>query len=222
MVKSNPKYKDKCRLPGDKLIIDGVKYTMENVGDLPVELAAYQVVEKSNDTTLVFHGELSPYINFHPSPFITDGIHFPSAEHYIQYHKALLFGDSVTVNNILKSGTPLEAKKLSYNISDFTRSKWINEGYDICSRGSREKFIQNRPLFQMLKGTGSKTLAEASKDKLWGTGIPLHDRDDLITSKWENPRWLSTILTNIHTRQIKLMLFIANITCWDNNPDLQF
>ena len=49
----------------------------------------------------------------------------------------------------------------------------------------------------MLKGAGSKTLAEASKDKLRGTGIPLHDQDALITSKWENPGWLSTILTNI-------------------------
>ena len=193
MVKSNPKYKDKCRLQGNKLIIDEVKYTMENLGDLPVEFVAYQVAEKSNDTTLV----LSPYSNFHSSPFTTDGICFPSAEHYIQYHKALLFSNSVTANNILKSGTPLEVKKLSYNISDFNRSKWINEGYDICSRGIREKFIQNQPLFEMLKGTGSKTLAEASKDKLWGTGIPLHDRDVLITSKWENPGWLSTILTNI-------------------------
>ena len=73
---------------------------MDNLGDLPAELAAYQAVEKSNDTALVFHRELSLYSNFHPNPFIIHGICFPSAEHYIQYHKALLFGDSVTVNNI--------------------------------------------------------------------------------------------------------------------------
>ena len=80
---------------------------------------------------------------------------------------------------------------------DFNRTRWINEGYDICSKGIREKILQNQPLLEMLKGTGSKTLVEASKDELWSTGIPLQDKDALITSKWENPGWLSNILTNI-------------------------
>ena len=57
MIKSNPKCKEKCNLQGDKLMVDGVKYTVDNLGDLPIELAAYQATEKCNDTTLVFHGE---------------------------------------------------------------------------------------------------------------------------------------------------------------------
>ena len=116
---------------------------------------------------------------------------------YTIYQKALLFEDSIIANNILKSSTPLDAKRLSYNIADFSRTRWMNEGYDICSKGIREHFLQNQPLLEMLKGTGSKILVEASKDKLWGTGIPLWDKDALITSKWENPGWLSNILTNI-------------------------
>ena len=86
---------------------------MDNLGDLPAELAAYQAAKKSNDNTLVFHGELLPCGNFHPSPFTIDDICFPSAEYYIQYEKALLFGDSVTTNNILKSSTPLKTKRHS-------------------------------------------------------------------------------------------------------------
>ena len=39
----------------------------------------------------------------------------------------------------------------------------------------REKFVQNKPLLEMIKGTGSLTLAEESKDKLWGTGVSLRD-----------------------------------------------
>ena len=62
---------------------------------------------------------------------------------------------------------------------------------------SEKFFLQNIPLREILKSTGSLTLTKASKDKLWGTGIPLHDRDALMTSKWENPNWLSNILTNI-------------------------
>ena len=110
MIKSNPKYREKCNLQGDKLMVDGVKYTVDNLGDLPIELAAYQAAKKCNDTTLVFHGEWSPFSNFHPSPFLMDGILYNLVEHYIQYQKSLLFRDSVTANQILRSQTPIEAK----------------------------------------------------------------------------------------------------------------
>ena len=82
-------------------------------------------------------------------------------------------------NKILKCDIPLEAKKLSYNISSFNKTKWVSEGYEICAKGIREKFIQNKLLMEILKGTSTKVLAEASKDKLWGTGIPLRDPDTL-------------------------------------------
>ena len=103
-------------MQGDKLIVDGIKYTVETIGELPHEIAAYKAAEKSNDLHLIFHGELSPFSNFHPGKFIPDGIEFRSAKHYIQYKKALLCGDSVTANQILRSETALEAKKLSYKI----------------------------------------------------------------------------------------------------------
>ena len=197
MIKSKPKYKDKCKLQGGKLVVDGVKYTVDTLGNLPLELAAYQAAEKRDDTALVFHGEWSPYSNFHPSPFLVDGVLFKSAEHYIQYQKSLFFGDSIMANQILKSQTPIEAKRLSYNIADFNAQRWIREGYELCAKGIREKFIQNTPLLEMLKSTGSLILAEASKDKTWGTGIPLCDTNALCTSKWENNGWLSRILMNI-------------------------
>ena len=73
----------------------------------------------------------------------------------------------------------------------------MKEGYELCEKGIREKFIQNTPLLEMLKNTESLILTEASKDKIWGTGIPLHDTNALCTSKWENNGWLSRILMKI-------------------------
>ena len=197
MIKSKPKYKDKCKLQGDKLVVDGVKYTVNTLGSLPLELAAYQAAEKRDDKALVFHGEWSPYSKFHPSPFLVDGVLFKSAEHYIQYQKSLFFGDSIMANQILKRQTPIEAKRLSYNIADFNIQHWMKEGYALCEKGIREKFMQNTPLLEMLKNTGSLILTEASKDKTWGTGIPLHDINALHTSKWKNKGWLSSILMTI-------------------------
>ena len=48
-----------------------------------------------------------------------------------------------------------------------------------------------------LLATDNMMIAEASRDKLWGTGIPLNDKDALTREKWENPGWLSRILINI-------------------------
>ena len=101
----------------------------------------------------MFHGELSPYSNFHPDKFTLEDLVFPTAEHYIQYQKALYFGDSVTANSILKSATALDAKRLSYKIENFNKQQWVRDSYEICERGIRAKFEQNELLMNMLKTT---------------------------------------------------------------------
>ena len=126
-----------------------------------------------------------------------DGIKYATAEHYIQYKKSILFGDMVTANKILRCETALEAKKLSYSINGFNMPKWLSEGFEISAKGIREKFIQNSPLKDMLKETKELVLAEVSRDKIWGTGIPLRDLNALCTDKWESRGWLSRILHNI-------------------------
>ena len=103
--------------------------------NLPPDLAAYKAAEKSNDSHLVFSGDLSPYSNLHRSPFTLNGQIFHSAEQWIQYQKALTFGDSFTANQILQTGTPMECKRLSYKINGVDNEKWKNEGYEVCYDG---------------------------------------------------------------------------------------
>ena len=110
LAKSIPHYCEKCRLINDKLIINGNSYHIEDISKLPADLAACKVAEKSNDSHLVFMGKLSPYSNFHHSPFIVNGQRFHSSEQWVQYQKALTFGDSFTTNQILHCETPLECK----------------------------------------------------------------------------------------------------------------
>ena len=49
----------------------------------------------------------------------------------------------------------------------------------------------------MLKTTSPKTLAEASTDRTWGTGIGLRDIDALKQDQWHTPGWLSNMLQRI-------------------------
>ena len=53
----------------------------------------------------------------------------------------------------------------------------------------------------MLKTTTPKILAEATQDRLWGTGIKLRDTCALDTEKWSGPGWLSRMLHTIRSEQ---------------------
>ena len=52
MVKSLPDYRDGCKLGGDVLIINGVRYTLHDIHKLPPEIAAYKSAEKKNENYL--------------------------------------------------------------------------------------------------------------------------------------------------------------------------
>ena len=110
LAKSIPQYREKSRLEEDQLVINGICYGVDDISNLPNNLAAYHAAEKSNDTHIVFAGELSPYSNFHPSTFIINGQKFHSGEQWVQYKKALTFGDSFIANKILNSETAIECK----------------------------------------------------------------------------------------------------------------
>ena len=109
LVKSLPQYREKSKLQGEKLVINGTHYGVKDLGGLPPDLAAYKAAQKSDTLLIVFHGELSPYSNFHNATFVVDGEKFSTSEHYIQYQKAMLFGDTYTANAILKADIPFEA-----------------------------------------------------------------------------------------------------------------
>ena len=59
------------------------------------------------------------------------------------------------------------------------------------------KFGQNPWLKKLLLSTNEDTLAEATYDKLWGTGIPLHCRDCTDRNKWHNTGIMGEILMDI-------------------------
>ena len=202
MAKSNPLYKDKCIFEGEALVINSIRYTVNDIGKLPEDLAAYKSAKKSNPERLAFHGEWSSYSNFHNAPFTVNGQKYNTSEHWIQFQQALLFGDSLMANLILQSDNSYKPKRLGYQISRFDVSRWKSEGYSLCFDGIREKFVQNPVLLQMLKTTTPKIIVEVSADKLWGTGIPLRDNNALKLEKWYNTRWMSTIVCTIRDESI--------------------
>ena len=164
----------KCKLEGDRLVIHGKRFSLENLHNLPKELDVFKITSKSNNNTIRFFGKLNPLSNFHPCSFEVNGIQFHSSEQFIQYTKAVFFNDIDMSAKILASKSALECKNLSRNIKGVEESKWDENAKTLYHKGIAEKFRQNPRLMEALSNTGSKVIVESASNKLWGTGVPLH------------------------------------------------
>ncbi len=105
------------------------------------------------------------------SPFVADGIRFPTAEHYMMYHKAIMFKDAETAVQVLKTRNPRAAKALGRKVTGFDDKLWREERYNVVLNGSRHKFSQDPALMEILLSTKGQILCEASPfDRVWGIG----------------------------------------------------
>ena len=197
LAKSKTEYKGKCKLDYDSLIIKGTRYTVESLSRLPTDLAPYKTAQINSNTCTIFHGQHSPLSNFHYSPFTIDDQEFQTAEKYIQYQKACYFNNQETAEKILTSKDPFESKTLGRNIANYNNESWKHIAKSACYPGICAKFEQNPLLAKFLIATKPMTLAKSCYDKLWGTGMALHDKNALNKSYWAKTGLLGTILTDL-------------------------
>ena len=170
---------------------------MDSLNRLPTDLAPYKTAQIKSGTSTIFHGQHSPLSNFHYSPFTINGQEFQTAEKYIQYQKACYFNDIETAEKILISKDPFKSKTLSRNIVNYDNESWKHKAKSICYPGIQAKFEQNPLLAKFLIATKPMTLAESCYDKLWGTGMALHDKNALNESHWANIGILGSILMDL-------------------------
>ena len=170
------KYRGKCRLLVDKLIIDGKTYTaapIRNLDKLPDDLNLRKLAEKEDDRTLAFFTQSSPFSNFHSASFVIEGKTYLCSEQYIQAEKAKIFEDDVSQSRIMRFVSPYEMKKEGSKVRNFIQQKWESEAEGVAFRACSAKFHQNPELKQILLETQEKELVEASTDPFWGAGMSL-------------------------------------------------
>ncbi|MFI6762651.1 NADAR family protein [Micromonospora sp. NPDC050417] len=120
-----------------------------------------------------------------PSPFTVDGLVFATAEHYMMWRKATLFGDAGTAERILAAGHPHRAQTLGRQVAGFDQRTWEKHRYDIVVAASVAKFGQDPALCEFLLGTGDRVLVEASPvDRIWGVGLAGTDPDVAEPERW--------------------------------------
>ncbi|KJK83781.1 hypothetical protein H634G_01014 [Metarhizium anisopliae BRIP 53293] len=132
-------------------------------------------------------------------PFTDDKnpkIVYETAEHYMMYHKALLFSDQTVAAQVLAAGHPRNAKALGRQVQNFSDETWKKHRTAIVRQGNLLKFTaavtekgfrkgtgNNAPLIdgslrEMLLATGTREIVEASpSDKIWGIGCKAADAE---------------------------------------------
>ncbi|WP_212997616.1 NADAR family protein [Winogradskya consettensis] len=120
-----------------------------------------------------------------PAPFTVDGVTFRTAEHYMMWRKAMLFGDEESARRIVTAGHPRQAKMLGRRVLGFADDIWDRERFAIVTRASVEKFGQRPELREFLAGTNTRVLVEASPtDRVWGIGLAATDDRAADPSRW--------------------------------------
>lgn len=133
-----------------------------------------------------------------PQPF-SDGEHtFATAEHYMMWRKATLFGDHETAEKILAVATPKEAKSLGRQASGFDQPTWEATRYDIVVAAGKLKFGQHDDLRTFLLNTGDRILVEASpRDRIWGIGLGKNNPAAHDPAQWRGLNLLGFALCDV-------------------------
>jgi ribA/ribD-fused uncharacterized protein len=135
-----------------------------------------------------------------PSPFTMDGRRYATAEHWMMWSKAMLFGDAATAERILAAEYPLQAKALGRQAKGFDEPAWAAARFDIVVAGSLAKFRQHPDLAAFLSGTGQRVLVEASPlDRVWGIGLAADDPRAADPARWRGENLLGFAL--MHARE---------------------
>jgi ribA/ribD-fused uncharacterized protein len=187
----------KASLKTDKLVIEGKIYTQDTLCNIPQDIDPSKACEKITKTVHLFFGRYFPFSNFYTAPFTSDGKHFTSVEQYVQYHKARVMKDDMTVDTILQEPDPFKQKALGRRIANFDAQTWATHATPIVMGGCRLKFTAHPKLQDYLKQSGKRVLGEASQDKMWGIGKTLRDSSADKQDQWAGKNELGKILMQI-------------------------
>lgn len=140
----------------------------------------------------------SCFSQWYESSFEEDGNIFITAEHYMMYHKAKLFGDNKACAKILLASNPGEAKAIGREVIGFNQEEWDEKKFEIVVDANLAKFSQKNELSEFLINTGERVLVEASPvDKIWGIGLAQDNPASENPNTWKGLNLLGFALMEV-------------------------
>lgn len=145
----------------------------------------------------------SCFSQWYAAPFEADGHRFATAEHYMMFHKAMLFADQSVAEQVLAAASPGAAKALGRAVRGFDQAVWDAEGFAIVTEASYQKFSQHPELGAYLCATQQRVLVEASpKDAIWGIGLAADAEGVEDPTTWQGQNLLGFALMAARQRLV--------------------
>ena len=73
-ARNSEEFRGKCKMDGSTLVLQGKKFTRDNIHQLPEKLSGFNCTSKSNKDIICYFGELNPFSNFHLCTFEVAGV----------------------------------------------------------------------------------------------------------------------------------------------------
>jgi len=110
---------------------------------------------------------------------------YTSAEQFMMFHKAIVFLDINTAEEIMATNTVRKIKNLGRKVENFDEKIWKFYRSQIVYEANKAKFTQNQVLKDALFATKGTTLVEAAPDDtVWGIGLVEDDPRALKRETW--------------------------------------
>ena len=115
----------------------------------------------------------------------------------------------------------------SNNIRNYNQQTWEESAKSVCYEGIKLKFVQNPWLRNLLLSTNDDVLGEATYDKFWGTGVPIHRNDCTDRTQWHSTGIMGEMLMEIRMELRPTQAFPSNRmhdqnlnACTEQTPEL--
>ena len=198
IMKAAHKENKKAQMVGDKLIIEGRRYSFDSLDSLPASLQLSNLSTRVLDNTVLFFGKDSYLSNFYPTQLILNGKTFSGPEQFYEYQKALKAGDYDIAAKIMSTDNPIEQMRYGRELQ-LNEEQWsIQTALDIIETAVTAKFNQHPNLRKKLLDTGKRTIAECNAhDKFWSSGVGLYNENAQDKLKWTGKNYLGDILCKV-------------------------
>lgn len=131
-------------------------------------------------------------------------LEFTSSEQLFMWFKAKFFGDDDIAEQILKSSSPEEARRLGRSVKNYDEVRWDRVRVMYMNRAVKSKFFQNVDLCKQLldaKYDGKVFVEAAYYDRVWGIGYNESEAEDHLDNWGRNE--LGKILTDLRNQMKK-------------------
>lgn len=190
----------KAHINYNKVIVDGVTYTVDTLHQLPPNLRPAKVFTPTEDGFTFFYSSASPLSNLHLAPFEIDNKNYICSEQYLHEQKSQFAKDEETARKIMVAKDPYKIYSLGKSVRNLDVKEWNAKAPHVMKKALLAKFSQNEHLKQFLLETKDSTIVECNpRDKIWSCGLGLRDTTKSDKNNWTGENRLGQLLEDVRT-----------------------